>query len=144
MPRLSLRLQAEDARGYETSQVWYPSKDGTHVSMFLVHRQDLPRDGDRPVLLSGYGGFNISRTPAFDPGNFPFLDRGGVFALANLRGGGEYGEAWHRAGMLEKKQNVFDDFIAAAEFLIAGRLHRRPDGSRSKGAATAGCWSARR
>jgi prolyl oligopeptidase len=104
---------------YETTQVWYPSKDGTRVSMFLVHRKDLARDGARPVLLSGYGGFNISRTPAFDPGNFPFLDRGGVFALANLRGGGEYGEEWHRAGMLDRKQNVFDDFIAAAEFLIA-------------------------
>ena len=120
----SFRLQAEEAKdaeetNYETSQVWYPSKDGTQISMFLVHRKDLPRDGDRPVLLSGYGGFNISRTPAFDPGNFPFLDRGGIFALANLRGGGEYGEAWHRAGMLEHKQNVFDDFIAAAEFLIA-------------------------
>jgi prolyl oligopeptidase len=87
--------------------------------MFLVHRKDLPRDADRPVLLSGYGGFNISRTPAFDPGNFPFLDRGGIFALANLRGGGEYGEEWHAAGMLDRKQNVFDDFIAAAEFLIA-------------------------
>ena len=106
---------------YETAQVWYPSRDGTRVSMFLVHRADLPRDGNRPVLLSGYGGFNISRTPAYDPGTFPFLDRGGVFALANLRGGGEYGEEWHRDGMLAKKQNVFDDFIAAAEFLIAER-----------------------
>jgi prolyl oligopeptidase len=113
----SFRLQAEEH--YETTQVWYPSKDGTPVSMFLVHRKDLARDGARPVLLSGYGGFNISRTPGFDPGNFPFLDRGGVFALANLRGGGEYGEEWHRAGMLDKKQNVFDDFIAAAEHLIA-------------------------
>jgi prolyl oligopeptidase len=112
-------LQVEEKREYETTQVWYPSKDGTRVSMFLVHRTDLPRDGNRAVLLSGYGGFNISRTPAFDPGNFPFLDRGGLFALANLRGGGEYGEAWHRAGMLEQKQNVFDDFIAGAEFLIA-------------------------
>jgi prolyl oligopeptidase len=87
--------------------------------MFLVHRADMTADGRRPVLLSGYGGFNISRTPAFDPGNFPFLDAGGVFALANLRGGGEYGEDWHRAGMLERKQNVFDDFIAAAEHLVA-------------------------
>jgi prolyl oligopeptidase len=113
------RLQAEEK--YETTQVWYPSKDGTRVSMFLVHRKDLARDGSRSVLLSGYGGFNISRTPAFDPGNFPFLDRGGVFALANLRGGGEYGEEWHRAGMLDRKQNVFDDFIGAAEFLIAER-----------------------
>jgi prolyl oligopeptidase len=104
---------------YETTQVWYPSRDGTRVSMFLVHRKDLRRDGKRPVLLSGYGGFNISRTPAFDPGNFPLLDRGGIFALANLRGGGEYGEEWHRAGMLDRKQNVFDDFVAAAEYLIA-------------------------
>jgi prolyl oligopeptidase len=103
---------------YVTRQVWYPSKDGTRVSMFLVHRAGIQPDGDRPVLLSGYGGFNVNRTPAYDPGNFPFLDRGGIFALANLRGGGEYGEAWHRAGMLEKKQNVFDDFIAGAEFLV--------------------------
>ena len=106
------------SRAYVTRQVWYESKDGTRVSMFLVHRADLPRDGQRRVLLSGYGGFNINRTPAYDPGNFPLLDRGGIFALANLRGGGEYGEAWHRAGMLERKQNVFDDFIAAAEYLI--------------------------
>ena len=105
----------------ETRQVWYTSKDGTRVSMFIVHRRDLTKDADRPALLSGYGGFNISRTPAFDPGIQPFLDRGGIFALANLRGGGEYGEEWHRAGMLERKQNVFDDFIAAAEYLIAER-----------------------
>ncbi len=104
---------------YETRQVWYPSKDGTQVSMFLVHRRGLERDGKRPVLLSGYGGFNISLTPAFDPANFVLLDAGGIFALANLRGGGEYGEAWHEAGMLERKQNVFDDFIAAAEWLTA-------------------------
>jgi prolyl oligopeptidase len=110
--------EAEKVHAYVTRQVWYPSKDGTLVSMFLVHRADIQTDGDRPVLLSGYGGFNISRTPAYDPGNFPFLNRGGIFALANLRGGGEYGEEWHRAGMLEKKQNVFDDFIAGAEFLV--------------------------
>jgi prolyl oligopeptidase len=103
---------------YRTTQVWYPSKDGTNISMFLVHRENVSADGERPILLSGYGGFNISRTPIYDPGNFPFLDAGGVFALANLRGGGEYGEAWHRAGMLDRKQNVFDDFIAAAEHLI--------------------------
>ena len=113
----SVHLQARDA--CVTEQIWYPSKDGTRISMFLVHREGIPRDGNRPVLLSGYGGFNISRTPAFDPGNFPFLDRGGLFALANLRGGGEYGEDWHAAGMLDRKQNVFDDFIAAAEFLVA-------------------------
>lgn len=104
---------------YVTTQVWYPSKDGTQVSMFLVHRKGLERDGNRPVLLSGYGGFNISVTPALDPANFALFDAGGIFALANLRGGGEYGEAWHEAGMFERKQNVFDDFIAAAEWLSA-------------------------
>jgi prolyl oligopeptidase len=108
-----------DPMRYETSQVWYPSKDGTQVSMFLVRRRDTPRDGQRPVLLTGYGGFNISLTPAFDASNFVLLDRGGLIAVANLRGGGEYGEAWHEAGMFERKQNVFDDFIAAAEWLCA-------------------------
>jgi prolyl oligopeptidase len=110
-------LRPEDPP-FETRQVWFPSRDGTRVPMFLVHRADLSMDGARRVLLSGYGGFNISRTPAFDPGTIPFLQDGGVFALANLRGGGEFGETWHRAGMLQGKQNVFDDFIAAAEFLI--------------------------
>jgi prolyl oligopeptidase len=119
-----VRLKPEAAsrspsNAYRTSQIWYASKDGTPVSMFVVHSADVTPDGRRPVLLSGYGGFNISRTPAYDPGNFPFLEGGGVFALANLRGGGEYGEVWHRAGMLERKQNVFDDFIAAAESLVA-------------------------
>jgi prolyl oligopeptidase len=104
---------------YETTQVWYPSKDGTNVSMFLVRRIGLPMDGERPVLLSGYGGFNISLTPAFDPANFALIDKGGIYAVANLRGGGEYGEAWHEAGMFERKQNVFDDFIAASEWLTA-------------------------
>jgi prolyl oligopeptidase len=104
---------------YETTQVWYPSKDGTRISMFLVHRKGVPMDGNRPVLLTGYGGFNISLTPAFDPANFVLLDKGGVYAVANLRGGGEYGEAWHEAGMFERKQNVFDDFSAAAEWLAS-------------------------
>lgn len=103
---------------YEIDQVWYVSKDGTRVSMFLVHQQHLPRDGNRPVLLTGYGGFNISLTPAFDPANFALLERGGILAVANLRGGGEYGESWHEAGMFERKQNVFDDFVAGAEWLI--------------------------
>ncbi|HEX2445824.1 MAG TPA: prolyl oligopeptidase family serine peptidase [Vicinamibacterales bacterium] len=110
-----------DPAAYETKQVWYPSKDGTRVSMFLVHRKGLTLDGSRPVFLSGYGGFNVSVTPAFDPANFVWLDRDGVYARVNLRGGGEYGEAWHEAGMFEKKQNVFDDFIAAAEWLIANK-----------------------
>jgi prolyl oligopeptidase len=113
-----------DPAAYETKQVWYPSKDGTKISMFLVHRKDLALDGNRPVLLTGYGGFNISLTPAFNPANFVWLDHGGVYAVPNLRGGGEYGEAWHQAGMFEKKQTVFDDFIAAAEWLIANKYTR--------------------
>jgi prolyl oligopeptidase len=110
-----------DASLFEVKQVWYPSKDGTKVSMFVVHRKGIALDGARPTHLYAYGGFDISLTPTFDPSEFVFLERGGVFAVANLRGGGEYGEAWHQAGMLEKKQNVFDDFIAAAEWLIANK-----------------------
>jgi prolyl oligopeptidase len=112
------RAAATTSDDYETRQVWYRSKDGTMVSMFLVHRKDIQKDGLRPVLLTGYGGFNISLTPAFDPGNFVLLDKGGIYAVANLRGGGEYGEAWHEAGMFDRKQNVFDDFIAAAEWFV--------------------------
>jgi prolyl oligopeptidase len=86
--------------------------------MFLVGRRGLPRDGSRPVILTGYGGFNVNLTPAFDPASFVLLERGGLVAMPNLRGGGEYGEAWHAAGMLERKQNVFDDFVAAAAWLV--------------------------
>lgn len=107
-----------DPSPYTVEQVWYPSKDGTRVSMFLVHRKDLARDGNNPTYLTGYGGFQVSRTPFFDGGLYPWLERGGVFAMPNLRGGGEYGEEWHRGGMLDKKQNTFDDFIAAAEYLV--------------------------
>jgi prolyl oligopeptidase len=103
---------------YETSQVFYPSKDGTLVSMFLVHKRDLNLDGANPVLLYGYGGFNIPITPFFAPNRIWWLEQGGVYAVANLRGGSEYGEEWHRAGMLENKQNVFDDFMAAAQWLV--------------------------
>ena len=103
---------------YETNQIFYSSDDGTEVPLFLTHRKDFSRDGENPTLLYGYGGFNISLRPGFNPSTLVFLERGGVYAQANLRGGGEYGEPWHRAGMLENKQNVFDDFIAAAEFLI--------------------------
>jgi prolyl oligopeptidase len=110
---------------YEVKQVSYPSKDGTPVSMFVVHRKGLPVDGRRPTLLHGYGGFNVSMTPGFDPFLILWLERGGVYALAHLRGGGEYGEAWHEAGMLDKKQNVFDDFIAAAEWLTRNGYTRR-------------------
>ena len=99
-------------------QVWYRSKDGTRVSMFLAHRKDLVKDGEAPTLLTGYGGFGISQTPSFSATMFQWFEVGGVLALPNLRGGGEYGDAWHEAGMRERKQNVFDDFIAAAEWLI--------------------------
>ena len=104
---------------YETKQVFYASKDGTKVPMFLTYRKGLKLDGTNPTLLYGYGGFNISLPPAFSPLRIPFLEQGGVYAQANLRGGSEYGETWHEQGMKLKKQNVFDDFIAAAEFLIA-------------------------
>ncbi len=106
-----------DASKYETRQVWYASKDGTRVPMFLVMRKGLKLTGHNPVLLTAYGGFNVSLTPEFSKTIFPWLDHDGIFAMANLRGGSEFGEDWHRAGMLDKKQNVFDDFIAAAEYL---------------------------
>lgn len=108
-----------DAARYEVGQEWYTSRDGTRVSMFVVHRRGLVRDGNNPTLLTGYGGFSVSRTPMFVSPLPLWLDSGGVYAVANLRGGGEYGEAWHQAGMLDRKQNVFDDFIAAADYLIA-------------------------
>ncbi len=107
-----------DPARYETRQVFYSSRDGTRIPMFITHRKDVKRDGSNPTYLYGYGGFNISITPSFSVSTLVWLERGGVYAVANLRGGGEYGEEWHRAGMLENKQNVFDDFIAAAEFLI--------------------------
>ncbi|HEY9383645.1 MAG TPA: prolyl oligopeptidase family serine peptidase [Gemmatimonadales bacterium] len=108
-----------DPAQFETRQVFYPSKDGTRIPMFLVHRKGLALDGRRPTLLYAYGGFNITSTPGFSPLLISLLEQDGVYALANLRGGAEYGEEWHRAGMLLKKQNVFDDFIAAAEWLKA-------------------------
>ncbi len=107
-----------DASRYETRQLFYTSKDGTRVPLFVTHRKGLELNGDNPVLLYGYGGFNINLTPYFSTSRLIFLEAGGVYALANLRGGAEYGEEWHQAGMLDKKQNVFDDFIAAAEFLV--------------------------
>ena len=108
-----------DIANIAVEQTTYPSRDGTPVTMFLVRRTDVQPTGAVPTLLTGYGGFNISRTPAYFPGAAAWVEAGGLFALPNLRGGGEYGERWHRAGMLGKKQNVFDDFHAAAEALIA-------------------------
>jgi prolyl oligopeptidase len=99
----------------EVKQVWYGSRDKTRIPMFLMYRKGIRLDGNNPTLLTGYGGFNINETPYFSAGVALWAEQGGVFALPNLRGGGEFGEAWHRAGMLDKKQNVFDDFIAAAE-----------------------------
>jgi prolyl oligopeptidase len=113
-----------DPASVEVKQVWYSSKDGTRVSMFVVHRKGLTLDGDNPTMLTGYGGFSVSETPAFSATMFQWFEAGGVMALPNLRGGGEYGDAWHEAGMLAKKQNVFDDFYAAAEWLIAERYTR--------------------
>lgn len=107
-----------DFEGYETKQVFYTSKDGTQVPMFIVHRKGIVLDGNNPTLLHGYGGFNASMLPYFSTGRLVWLENGGVFALANIRGGGEYGENWYRAGTKLNKQNVFDDFIAAAEYLI--------------------------
>jgi len=115
-----------DPSPYEIEQVWYPSKDGTKVSMFLVRKKGAPRDGSTPFYLTGYGGFNVSVTPGFKPDLFVWLEAGGGLAMPSLRGGGEYGEAWHQAGMLARKQNVFDDFIAAAEYLIQSG-HSRAD-----------------
>jgi prolyl oligopeptidase len=111
---------------YETKQVFYHSKDGTKVPMFLVYKKGLKLDGNNPTYLYGYGGFNISLTPGFSVGNLVWMEMGGVYAQPNLRGGGEYGEEWHQAGMKLKKQNVFDDFIYAAEWLIANKYTSTP------------------
>jgi len=120
-PALELWARAPgevDADRFRVRLVHYPSRDGTLVSMFLVDARDRPTDGRGAALLTGYGGFNISHTPAFGRGVIQFLEKGGLYAVAHLRGGGEYGEDWHRQGMLDRKQNVFDDFLAAADFLL--------------------------
>jgi prolyl oligopeptidase len=110
-----------DGSKFEVKQIWYASKDGTKVPMFLVHARGITLDGSNPVLLEGYGGFGVNNTPFFDSSAIIWAERGGVYALANLRGGGEFGEAWHKAGMRDKKQNVFDDFIGAADWLIQNK-----------------------
>lgn len=111
-----------DRDAFETRQIFYRSKDGTRVPMFLTHKRGLKLDGTNPTLLYGYGGFNIALTPSFSVGNLVWMEMGGVYAMANLRGGGEYGSKWHLAGIKEQKQNVFDDFIAAADWLIAEKF----------------------
>ncbi len=120
-PSLWTKVEAPsiDPSAYEVAQEWFKSKDGTRVPMFVVHKKGLQKNGRNPTLLTGYGGFNVSLTPAFKSSVYLWLEHGGVYAVANLRGGAEFGEDWHRAGMLDKKQNVFDDMIAAAEHLIA-------------------------
>jgi prolyl oligopeptidase len=114
------RLEFDSSR-YETTQVFYTSKDGTRIPMFIVARKGVPRDGSSPAWLYGYGGFAISITPGYSPWLPAWLEAGGIYAVPSLRGGGEYGEEWHRSGMKAKKQNVFDDFIAAAEYLVRER-----------------------
>jgi len=117
---------AFDPSKYETVQVFYHSKDGTRIPLFLTYKKGLKQDGSNPTYLYGYGGFNVNMTPGFSIGVLSWLEMGGVYAQAVLRGGSEYGEEWHQAGMLDRKQNVFDDFIAAAEYLIAERYTSPP------------------
>ena len=112
-PSVKFRLQ-----DYESRQFFFESKDGTRVPMFITYKKGLKRNGKNPVFLYGYGGFNISLTPYFSANRIPFLEMGGIYAQVNLRGGNEYGEEWHLAGTKMQKQNVFDDFIGAAEYLI--------------------------
>jgi prolyl oligopeptidase len=115
-----------DPDAFVSEQVFYTSRDGTRVPMILTRRRDAPRDGQTPTILYGYGGFDVSLTPAFSTAVLVWMELGGLFAAANLRGGGEYGEAWHQAGVREHKQNVFDDFFAAAEYLIAEKWTATP------------------
>jgi len=111
---------------YETKQVFFKSKDGTNVPMFISAKKGVKLDGQNPTLLYGYGGFNISLTPTFSVAKLVWMEMGGIYAVPNLRGGGEYGKAWHEGGMKANKQNVFDDFICAAEWLIANKYTSTP------------------
>ncbi|MCX7996000.1 MAG: prolyl oligopeptidase family serine peptidase, partial [candidate division WOR-3 bacterium] len=126
-----------DLSNFVVEQVWYNSKDGTRVPMFLIHHQDIKKDGKNPAYLTGYGGFKLSMKPYFSVNYAVFLESGGIIAIPNLRGGGEFGEEWHKAGMLEKKQNVFDDFIYAAKYLIDNN-YTSPDHLAIGGASNGG------
>jgi prolyl oligopeptidase len=126
-----------DPKPFEIEQLWFASKDGTKVPMFVVHRKDMPRDGSTPFVLTGYGGFNIPSLPTYAGSIYPWLEAGGGYALANLRGGGEFGEPWHQAGMKDKKQNVFDDFIGAAEQLVKAG-YSRPERLAIRGGSNGG------
>jgi prolyl oligopeptidase len=132
--RLEVNVALEQ---YDTRQLWFNSKDGTRVPMFVTYKKGLLLNGDNPAVLWGYGGFNGSQTPFFYRGGIPWLERGGVWAVANIRGGGEFGKEWHLAGRLEKKQNCFDDFIAAAEKLIADG-YTRPERLGARGGSNGG------
>ncbi|MAG56872.1 MAG: S9 family peptidase [Planctomycetes bacterium] len=138
---------AFDPDRFETKQIWFTSKDGTRVPMFVTHKKGLSADGSNPTYLYGYGGFNISLTPAFSVSVLVWMEMGGIFAQASLRGGGEYGEAWHDAGKVHQKQNVFDDFIGAAEWLVTNKW-TRPDrlaigGGSNGGLLVAACMNQR-
>lgn len=136
-----------DADAFESRQVFVTSRDGTRIPLFINHRKGLPLDGKNPAFLYGYGGFGTSMLPRFSPADIAWMERGGVFAVACLRGGGEYGEEWHRAGMKERKQNTFDDMIAAAEWLVANRYTapaRLGIGGHSNGGLTAAACLVRR
>jgi prolyl oligopeptidase len=126
-----------DTKDFVTEQVFFPSKDGTKVPMFLTYKKGMKLDGNNPVLIYGYGGFNVPITPSFSVSNAFFIEQGGIYAVVNLRGGSEYGEKWHEAGMLEKKQNVFDDFIGSAEFLIKNK-YTNPQKIAIKGGSNGG------
>ena len=132
--RAEAPIRTED---YDVRQEWFSSRDGTKVPMFLLHRKGLARNGNTPAILTGYGGFNVSSTPVFSSQALTWVENGGIWVLANLRGGGEFGEQWHKAGMLGRKQNVFDDFIAAAEHLIREK-YTRPEKLAIRGGSNGG------
>ena len=136
-----------NAGDYVTEQIFYKSKDGTKVPMNITYKKGMKKNGKNPLMLYGYGGFNISLNPTFNVARIPFLENGGIYVVANLRGGGEYGEAWHLAGTKMKKQNVFDDFIAAAEYLIANKYTSKQklaiDGGSNGGLLVGACMTQR-